>query len=661
MERADFNQWKASEVARLLALVESERLYYQEMVATLPIPVVVLSADHSAISANRAFHQAYQVRGEDLRRQRIDQILPIPELAARIQEAHTQSASAAPLVVQLGERMLRISLVPIRNWNDENAVETLLMVEDLSAAVAAAGEASSAVPMDLPAIVWQADAELLQFRSVAGAMNELLGYPATHWTSQAHFFEERIYAEDRPAVMALYRTVIKNGGDATAEFRAVSAEGVLVWCREIIRVASPPASRAIDSSAGSRSITGVITNIGRRKELGSQLLAAARTEALQALAARLAHDLNNPLMIITGYAEELLVSLAPDDPRHADARQILDASGRVDDVTHQLIEFGRKHARLPVPVNLTQVLKTLKPVIAKAVGTSVVMEMIPPEAELWASTDAAELAEVVLILASAHEGSQDRTRLTVSWYADTLAESIPSATLAPGRYSRITLCDNGRGLSPAQRAVFFDAVLAPKDSSVSMPGVALSRAYQMVREWGGDIAVETGPVKGNLEGNLGGNTYSIYLPYVAAPAAPLDVPPALPVAQASPPLPETLRETILVVDDEPGIRGLMGKVLRRERYIVLEAGNAEAALVIALSQAGPIDLLLTDVMLPGITGPELARRMCDAAPNLKVLYVSGYAPDEELQPGQLPSRFAYLPKPFTLGALVSKVREILDL
>jgi CheY-like chemotaxis protein len=125
-------------------------------------------------------------------------------------------------------------------------------------------------------------------------------------------------------------------------------------------------------------------------------------------------------------------------------------------------------------------------------------------------------------------------------------------------------------------------------------------------------------------------------------------------------LPEPVRETILVVDDEPGIRGLMRKILRRERYMVLEAGNAEEALAVALSHAGPIDLLLTDVMMPGLTGPELARRMCEAAPNLKVLYISGYAPEEALQPEQLAAGFAFLRKPFTLGALVSRVRETLD-
>jgi two-component system cell cycle sensor histidine kinase/response regulator CckA len=132
------------------------------------------------------------------------------------------------------------------------------------------------------------------------------------------------------------------------------------------------------------------------------------------------------------------------------------------------------------------------------------------------------------------------------------------------------------------------------------------------------------------------------------------------VAAEPPPLPEPMRETILVVDDEPGIRGLIRKILRREHYNVLEAVSGEDALTVALSQAGSIQLLLTDVIMPGLSGPELARRMCEASPDLKVLFISGYVGEDGTLPEKLPFGFTFLPKPFTLGALVNKVRETLD-
>jgi two-component system, cell cycle sensor histidine kinase and response regulator CckA len=181
------------------------------------------------------------------------------------------------------------------------------------------------------------------------------------------------------------------------------------------------------------------------------------------------------------------------------------------------------------------------------------------------------------------------------------------------------------------------------------PGASsLARGYAAVREWGGDLVAESG--------GTAGSTFAIYLPYVAPPAPPA----AVPVAAVPPPLPEPMRETILVVDDEPGIRGLIRKILRRERYNVLEAENGEDALTVALSHAGPIHLLLTDVIMPGLSGPELARRMCEASPELKVLLISGYSGEDGALLEKLPSGHAFLPKPFTLGALVSKVRETLD-
>ncbi len=355
--------------------------------------------------------------------------------------------------------------------------------------------------------------------------------------------------------MALYRTAVHNGGDASAEFRAVAADGWTVWCRESIRVATP--AEAGSGPTAARTITGVITNIDRRKELESQLLTASRTEALQALAGRLAHDLNNPLMIITGYAEEMLASLAPDDPRRADVGQILSASGRLGEVTHQLVEFGRKQPQPAAPVNLSQLIGAAEPAIRRVAGPGVLIETIAPKTDLWTSANAAQLGDVIVALAGAYAGSADRTRLTVSWDADTLSESVGSsvaqATLKPGRYVCITLRDDGRGMSPALRASLFDGVLALKDAGSLGPGPGpdLARAYQVVREWGGDVAIKTGP-------GLGGNTYSIYLPYLDASSVAVETPPALSVAPAPHPTCR-LGETILVVDDEAGIRGLMLK------------------------------------------------------------------------------------------------------
>jgi PAS domain S-box-containing protein len=653
MERTDLEQWRSKEVARLLALVETERRYYQEMVATLPVPLVVLAADNSIVSANRSFRQTFGFRTDDLRNKRIGELVPVEGIEEKIREAHAQGSAPPVFPGRLGERVLRVAVVPIRNWDDESQVETLLMLEDVSgfpgvaAAPAAAGPAPL-LPSDSPAVFWQADAETLAFRSVAGAVEQLFGFPPAHWTEEAGFFEQRIIAEDRAPVMALYRSILTSGGEASAEFRAITSAGPAVWCRETIRVSAPAESP--------RSITGVITDIGRRKELERQILSAGRLEALQNLAGRLAHDLNNPLMIVTGYGEEMLHALQPDDPLRGDVTEILAATERISGITGQLIEIGRRHANPPVPVNIGTLMSSLEAQIALAAGDGVAVELAGGETALWAYADGAQLGEALLTLVSgARDGAQGRTRVSVSWRTEVIAERVASATLAPGKYACISIHDDGPGLDARHSAVLFETVLPAKDAASAGP--ALARAYALVLEWGGDIALATEPQRGT--------TFAVYLPHYEPPApavteeaAVTPVEPEKPVEAA--PKQEPLRETILVVDDEAGIRGLVRKILARERYRVLEAGNAEEALTISVAQETPINLLLTDVVLPGMSGPDLARRMYEASPGLRVLYISGYTDDETVRSGEFPPGAGFLAKPFTLTALVNKVRETLD-
>ncbi len=652
MERTDFEQWKAKEVARLLALVETERRYYQEMVASLPIGLVVLSEDRSVVSTNRAFRQTFGLRTEDLRRKTIDQVIPSERLVERIRNAHVHGPQA-DLFLE-GARSLRIAIVPIRNWEDETEVETLLMVEDLAAIAAMrAGapqpvtvETPSPAPLvaaDIPAVVWQADAATLAFKSVSGDTAQLLGYPVSHWLNTPQFFQERMHPDDRAATMAFYEAAIARSGDASAEYRAISASGGEVWCRETIRVP--------ESHGEARTITGVITEIGRRKQLEEQLLTAERTTALHTIASRLAHDLNNPLMIVTGYGEEMLHALGPQDPMRGDVEQILAATERIAGLTGQLLGFTHRHANLPEPVDMGSMVAGLQEKIVAVAGESVAVEIAAATVPVWTSADAQQLEEVILTLVSAsREDAQDRSRVIIACEVDTIAEQLTPATLKPGVYARLVIHDDGRGLDPEKRVAIFETILGGRGSETAGP--ALARAYAIVREWGGDIAFFSEPSRGS--------TFAVYLPYYEPEPAPAEVPvPVVPQPLVAAPE-EQMRETLLVVEDEPGIRALVRKILRRERYNVLEAGSGEEALKVASAHENGIQLLVTDVMLPGISGRDLAEGMRETAPGLKVLYVSGYTDDEAVRVGAFPPGSKFLQKPFTLGALVGKVREALD-
>jgi len=376
------------------------------------------------------------------------------------------------------------------------------------------------------------------------------------------------------------------------------------------------------------------------KQLERQLLSAGRFEALYGFAGRLAHDLNNPLMIVTGYAEELMQALKPSDPLRQEASEILGAARRIGGIAAQLTEFARPQGKAATRVNIGDVILSLRPKLTAAAGERVAVELSENPTPILAMADPGQLGEVLAaIIARPPKGiPRERTRIAIAWDVETVAERLSPTPLAPGKYAHITVHDDGSEMDAAQTAGVFEPVLSKTGDSApaaASSGLALARAYSIVHQWGGDIAFSSEPGQGS--------TFAIYLPYVEPEGSP---------AKRTEARPEGKSATILVVDDETGIRELIRKILVRERYRVLEAGTAEEAL--KLSQGQSIDLLITDVMLPGIHGPELARRMQQTAPRLKALFISGYTGEEKI-----PAGARFLAKPFTLGALLEKVRESL--
>ena len=653
MERADLEQWKGKEVARLLALVETERRYYQEMVAVLPVALVVLAADRSVVSANRAFRQLFGLSAEDLRRKSIERILSAHPLAAnrlieKIRDVNVNGIPQSGFLLEMGEKLVRISILPIRNWNDEMEMETLLTIEDVSDVRAGAGASPQvSLPTEsFPAVIWRADAATLRFTEVGGAVERLLGYPAAKWLEPADFFAERIHPEDRAATLAHYRAAVEESREASAEFRAITAAGETIWCRETVRVPGPGL------------LSGVCSAITQRKQMEWQRVAAERTAALQGLSAQLAHDLNNPLMIVTGYGEEMLHGLNPDDVRRADLEQILGATRRMEATTAQMLQYTRKQAEAPHSVDIAALLFGLRESIARAAGEGVTIAM-NPAGPVWASAHRRQLEGIVLALVSAaREDAQPGAVITVACERAAiteLAETESAAPFKPGSYARLTVHASGFSMNANKQAGVFEAFLTKEHATNDQPaGMAmLAHAYAVVREWGGDIAFQSeGPRSA---------AFLVYLPWVDPPAAPA---PSQAVAVGQHPAPavrpDARRETILVVDDEPGIRALVAKILRRERYIVLEAGSAEEATTVTLIHGAPIQLLLTDVMLPDRNGRQIAEQLHELTPGIKVIYISGFTDDESVRTGGFPPGSRFLQKPFTLGALVSTVREALD-
>lgn len=643
MERTGFEQWKPREVARLLALVETERRYYQEMVAALPVALAVLAPDRAIASVNKAFRRLVNLTGDELRQKYIEQILPSDELIERIRSAHVHGDTGL-FSISMGERHFRIAATPIRSWEDDMQPETLLLV--LPGDVQPTAPVPAPIPRidvsQAPAVFWQADPATFAFTAVDGAAEEMLGYPAARWIEQPLFFSERIHPADRDEVLRLFQSAVKTGGTASAEFRAIHASGETVWRRETVRV---------DSSG---ILTGVMTAIGERRQLEAQAQQAGRIDALRGLASRLAHDLNNPLMIISGYTEDLLNALPAGDPARGDLSEILNAAARIRDLAGALLGFTRSQAKATSKIAMSEVLAALEPAlqeIANDVGIAF------PAGPVWTFADAGQLGEAIAALTSAAAGSgAAESRIALTCTPTQVTERVATATLAAGPYARLEVLAPGNTAPIADPSRIFESIL---------PGSAVTRAYLNIRQWGGDVV---------FDGSEKGAGFTIFLPYAEAPQAePLAQPaeaeahpepaesiptfPVEPEPAPAAPEPEPSLGTILVVEDEPGIRSLVRKILRREHYEVLEAGSGEEAL--AGAQDVSIDLLLTDVMLPGMGGRELAESLTAGNPELKVVYVSGFTGDEEVRAGQFPPGSKFLQKPFTLSALVGAVKEAL--
>lgn len=652
MERTDFEQWKSKEVARLLALVEAERRYYQEMVAALPIGIAVLSGERAVVLANRSFRQTFGLRAEEIRRKTIEQILPSDELVEKIRAVHLEandSAGRNSMTLDVSGKLMRIDVRPIRSWDEDMELETLIAIQEVAEPGATSNvprpitipETAAVTTVDLPAIVWQADTEKLQFTAVSGRANAALGYTPAQWMRTPGFFAERIHPDDRDATMALYHSVIEHGGEASAEFRMLTSAGEPQWCRETV-VANAPDSE-------SRKIYGVLTLIGQRLQMQHQMEVAARNTALRGASARLAHDLNNPLMLIAGYAEEMLRAFPEGDGRRDDAEQIIKATERIAELTSRLLRFTRRAVSNPGSVDLGALVTRLDARFARICGDAVTVSVrtgkphadgaaensaIHPISSTWAFADAGPLEEVLITLAGAACQGAGCTELQVTCDIAAISESIPRATLEAGTYVRVTVEGNGAGIESGKSDALFESIFT---------GEALAHAYGLARDWGGDIS---------YEGDAFHSAFVLYL----RPCAPAEPEPQAVIAAQ----PEPLHPVILVVDDEPGIRALVAKILRREHYEVIEASSATEAGSLAANQPRPVELLVTDVMLPDRPGTALAEQLRGQLPTLKVLYMSGYTEDERVRAGDFPPGAKFLQKPFTLGALVTKVRESLE-
>ncbi len=404
-----------------------------------------------------------------------------------------------------------------------------------------------------------------------------------------------------------------------------------------------------DPSGEVRLFVGVKRDVTHERALERQLAAAQRMEAVGQLAGGIAHDFNNLLTAISGYAQLLRDELPGDDPRRADADEILRASGSAAGLVRQLLAFGRRQILHPEVLDLGELVGRLNPMLRRLLGESVrlIVRAEPDIDPVFA--DPGQLEQVLVNLTvNARDAMRDGGTL---WFE--LANVSVDASLAethepmrPGSYVQLTVSDTGIGMDSATLARIFEPFFTTKPVGSGM-GLGLATAYGIVKQSGGFMFATSEPGHGA--------SFQIYLPRTesADGTGALSARATLAPARGG-------SETVLLVEDEPGVRAFAKTALERLGYRVLVAGDGSEAEAVASASATSIDLLVTDVTLPGIAGPEIARRMLDAKPELRVLFISGYTEDESVRRGVRASGVAFLPKPFTAEVLGRRVREVLD-
>jgi PAS domain S-box-containing protein len=450
-------------------------------------------------------------------------------------------------------------------------------------------------------------------------------------------YSEHVHEADQPKLREVMAKVLASSGvphRTTHRFRR--RDGSWAW------VENTTTNWMHEPAIGAIVIN--VRDVSERISLQEQLTHASKMEGIGRLAGGVAHDFNNLLTAIIGYAQLLEARLESDSVSNAQAQRIMDAAGRATDLTRQLLAFSRRQILQPAPLNLNSRVEGMESLLRHIIGEDIELKIVEGPDLALTLADPTQIDQVIMNLAvNARDAMPRGGRLlieTSNVYLDTAyADAHPEVT--PGDYVMIAVSDNGVGMDAATRARVFEPFFTTKGPGRGT-GLGLAMVYGIVRQSGGHIWLYSEPDKGSV--------FKIYMPATRkgdeyAPPAPSVVP-------------SGGVETILLAEDEASVRVLVSEVLSQAGYRVLAAPSGADAL--KLMEGVDIRLLLTDVVMPGMSGSELAKQVAAVYPDIKVIYMSGYTDDAIVDHGTLVSGVEFLQKPFSPTVLLRRVREVLD-
>jgi PAS domain S-box-containing protein len=399
---------------------------------------------------------------------------------------------------------------------------------------------------------------------------------------------------------------------------------------------------------GRRAAQTIIRDVSERKELEHQLAQSQKMEAVGRLAGGVAHDFNNLLTVISSYSVMALDALEPSSPLRGDVEEIRQAANRAAELTRQLLAFSRKQVLQPVPLQLNDVVAHIDKMLRRLIGEDVELVAACAADLEMVSADPGQIDQVIVNLAvNARDAMPNGGRLTIeTGNVELSAEDVGRHFgVAPGRYVMLAVSDTGAGMSEAVLSRIFEPFFTTKEPGKGT-GLGLSTVYGIVKQSGGDVSVYSEPGRGT--------SFKIYLPSIATTAGSSnqklveDVPA------------EGGSETVLVVEDDTAVRTVVVRGLRKAGYDVLEAVTEAEALALCGQPEPVIHLIISDLVMPGMGGRELARELQRLRPDVRVLFMSGYTEDAVMRHRFLEREAAFIGKPFTPERLADKVRELLD-
>jgi len=495
----------------------------------------------------------------------------------------------------------------------------------------------------LPAVTYIAELGAHgRWHYVSPQIEPMLGFSPAEWLSDPANWINRIHPEDRGNALAVEEHFQKNRDLFQAEYRMLARDGRILWFRdEAVMLPTVEDQPCL--------MQGVMYDITERKRLEDQLRHSQKMEAVGLLAGGVAHDFNNLLMLIQAHNERLRAGLAPGAPAQKESSGIEHAVTRAASLTSRLLAFSRKQVLQPKVMDLNEVLTEVAKMLDRLIGRSVVLRVVPAS-QLWpVKADPGQVEQLIMNLAvNARDAMPQGGHLLIETRNAEIGGSDTRLRdgVRPGRYVTLVVSDTGVGMDNETQAHMFEPFFTTKEPGKGT-GLGLAIVYGVVKQIGGWTHVDSKPGKGT--------TFEIYLPRAEEAKAPAGVAKLLDLTT----VPKG-SETILLVEDEVGIRELAGDFLGGQGYMVLTAMDGKEALRIAEGHEDLIHLLVTDIVMPNVGGSELAKRLRQVRPQIKVLFMSGYPDHPALASADIGVQTTVLQKPFSLDMLAHKVRSLLD-